>query len=390
MEALSQVVADFDGVSIVHERSSGSRPMWFLPSRDSADQPSMLHNIQELIDICASTNVTTVATHIKARGTDFWGSSERMNELLRRARDDGLPIFADQYPYNTSGSDGRIVLIPEWVFQKPEEQAAGDDEAEADATKSGTDYVSRLESVLDDEQRAGELRRDIEYEITRRGGPDSILIVEHRDSSVTGKTLAELATTLSASPVEAAIMLQLQGDQTWRGGARLRAFSMSEEDVEAFARTPWTATSSDAGIALPQDGPVHPRFYGAFPRKIRHYAIDRGLMSMEEAVRVSTSLPATILGLSDRGTIDVGNHADLVILDPQNIRDTADAFNPHQFAEGIDFVFVNGEVAVESSSCIGNLAGRVIVKSSSPSRTTESFSGPRPGSDENSLWPHGQ
>jgi N-acyl-D-aspartate/D-glutamate deacylase len=135
---------------------------------------------------------------------------------------------------------------------------------------------------------------------------------------------------------------------------------MSEEDVEAFARTPWTATSSDAGIALPSDGPVHPRFYGAFPRKIRHYAIDRGLMTIEEAVRVSTSLPAEILKLKDRGVIQKGAVADLVIFNPSTIRDTADAFNPHQFAEGIDFVFLNGELACEGQRWLGNLTGEVL------------------------------
>ena len=373
------MIAEFDGVSIVHERSSGRRPMWYLPSRDSADQPSMLDNLCELIDIAASTNVTTVATHIKARGTDFWGSSTAMNDLLRRARDNGLPIFADQYPYNTSGSDGRIVLIPEWVFETSEEQA-GDDVSDAEA-KRETNYAKRLKFVLEDKERVSDLQRDIEYEITRRGGADSILIVEHKDASITGKTLAKLADIRQSSPVDTVISLQMQGDATRRGGARLRAFSMTEKDVEAFAQTPWTATSSDAGIALPEDGPVHPRYYGAFPRKIRHYAIDRGLMSIEEAVRVSTSLPATILGLADRGTIDVHKHADLVIFDPETIRDTADAFNPHQFAVGIDSVFVNGKVAVENGSCIGNLAGRVIVKSTTSSNAGESSSHPRPVSE---------
>ncbi len=114
MEALSATVAAGDGVTIVHERSSGSRPMWFLPSRDSADQPSMMDNLQELIDIAAATNVRTVATHIKARGTDFWGSSEKMNEAIRDARAAGLPLYADQYAYNTSGSDGRTVVGVIW------------------------------------------------------------------------------------------------------------------------------------------------------------------------------------------------------------------------------------------------------------------------------------
>ena len=364
MEALAESIAKRDGVYIVHERSSGSHPMWFLPSRDSANQPSMLDNLQELILIAESTGVTTVATHIKARGTDFWGSSERMNQLIRGAREEGLSFFADQYPYNTSGSDGRIVLIPSWATSEIRN---------ADAP----DFARQLETVLSDVSRAADLRRDIEYEISRRGGAENVLIIEHPDADIVGLSLAELAVNLDTSPVEAAITLQLKGDHSRRGGARLRAFSMSEHDVEAFAQTPWTATSSDAGIALPEDGPVHPRFYGAFPRKIRHYAIDRGLISIEEAVRVSTSLPAEILQLENRGVILQGANADLVVFDPDRIRDKADAFNPHQYAEGIEYVFVNGTMAVDQQRWLGCLSGVVLTRQPSQAGTdADSSAGP--------------
>lgn len=356
MEELAKTVAAADGVYIVHERSSGSRPMWYLPSRDAAEQPTMMDNLQELIQIAANTNVRTVATHIKARGTDYWGSAQRMNELIQKARDSGLPLFADQYAYNTSGSDGRIVLIPSWATSASEN---------VDETKQD-EFAEYLKWVLADETLAADVRRDVAYEITRRGGPESILIVEHVHAEFSGKTLAEFAAKLDVAPVEAAIALQLKGDRTRRGGARLRAFSMSEEDVEAFAQTPWTATSSDAGITLPSDGPVHPRFYGAFPRKIRHYAIDRGLMSIEEAVRVSTSLPASILRLDDRGVIRRGASADLVVFDPERIRDTADESNNHQYADGIEYVFVNGQLAVEQQRWIGCLAGRVAKRPQTP------------------------
>lgn len=353
MEALAQTVAYFNGVCIVHERSSGSRPMWFLPSRDSADQPSMLDNIRELIEISSATGVTMVATHIKARGTDFWGESTQINDLIRRARSEGLPVFADQYPYNTSGSDGRIVLIPDWVFAE---------KGDADNDDDTVNFTDQLQRVLQDADRAAELRKDIAWEITRRGGAENILILEHPDQKTVGQSLKEFASTKSLSPVEAAIELQLKGDAKRRGGVRLRAFSMDEKDVEAFARTSWTATSSDAGIALPEDGPVHPRFYGAFPRKIRHYAIDRGLMSIEEAVRVSTSLPADILRLQKRGSIKVGHAADLVIFDATTIRDRADAFHPHRFAEGINFVIVNGSIAVDDGQWLGTLSGEVLLR----------------------------
>ncbi len=348
MEWLVSELAPLRGIFVVHERSSGSRPMWFLPSRDPPAQPSMIDNMQEQIDIAAATGVTVVATHIKARGVDFWGSSRIMIDMIQRARDRGVPIFADQYAYNTSGSDGRIVLIPSWVV---------------DDKQAGETPADRLRANLSSPGRSAAVRKDIAYEIARRGGDRNIVIVDHPNDALVGKSLWQLAEMSGTDSVDAAIALQFDGDTQRRGGAQLRAFSMSESDVEAFAKTAWVATSSDAGIALPEDGPVHPRFYGAFPRKLRHYAIDRQLITLEEAVRVSSSLPASILRLKDRGTLRVGAVADIVIFDPQRIRDKADAFNPHQFCEGIHYVLVGGELAVDRGRVLGKLAGNVLLRS---------------------------
>ena len=124
---------------------------------------------------------------------------------------------------------------------------------------------------------------------------------------------------------------------------------------------PWTATSTDAGIALPEDGPdVHARFYGSYPRKLRHYALDRSVISLESAVRSSTSLPAQILGLQDRGLVRAGLVADLAVLDLEQIRDRATFSEPHQYAAGVDYVFVNGRLVVDAGKLTGELPGAVI------------------------------
>jgi N-acyl-D-aspartate/D-glutamate deacylase len=156
------------------------------------------------------------------------------------------------------------------------------------------------------------------------------------------------------------VALQMEGDPERRGGAHLRGFSMSEIDIEAFYAEPWTATGSDASIALPSDGLVHARYYGTFPRKIRRYALERAVISVEDAVRTSTSLPAQILGLRDRGLIQEGFFADIVVFDPETIRDAATFFEPHQYAEGIDFVLVNGKLAVDEGEMTWDRAGRVL------------------------------
>ncbi|MEO1998452.1 MAG: amidohydrolase family protein, partial [Planctomycetaceae bacterium] len=357
MESLVTELAPHKGVYIVHERSSGRRPMWYLPSRDDPQQPSMIDNLQELIRIADATRVPVVATHIKARGVDFWGSSKRMIAMVDHARSEGIPLYADQYPYNTSGSDGRIVLIPKWVGQSsPRKEIAN---ATPTATKPPSP-AALLELVLANTSRADDVRRDIAHEILRRGGSQQLFVMEHPHTAFIGQSLSKLAQQQKCDAVEMAIRLQLRGDRNRRGGARLRAYSMSQSDVDAFASTKWTATSSDAGIALPEDGPVHPRYYGAFPRKIHRYAIKHKLISLEEAVRVCTSLPARILGIQERGRIVKGHHADLVVFDPQSIRDTADAFHPHRFPVGIPYVLVGGKLMVDQGRVTGNLAGHII------------------------------
>ena len=357
MEALVGELAPHNGVYIVHERSSGSRPMWYLPSRDDPGQPSMIDNLRELIQIAAATRVPVVATHIKARGVDFWGSSKRMIAMIDQARSEGIPLFADQYPYNTSGSDGKIVLIPKWVAQSQSANDASKPDPAAAATQTP---ATRLERILSDRARAADVRSDVAHEILRRGGSQQVFVMDHPNPAYIGQTLAELARLEKCDAVEMAIRLQLRGDRKRRGGARLRAYSMSQSDVDAFASTKWTVTSSDAGIALPEDGPVHPRFYGSFPRKIHRYAIEQKRIRLEEAVRVCTTLPAQILGIRDRGRIEAGHHADLVVFDPRRIRDMADAFQPHRHAVGIPYVVVGGELAVDQGRRTGKLAGQIV------------------------------
>jgi N-acyl-D-amino-acid deacylase len=157
------------------------------------------------------------------------------------------------------------------------------------------------------------------------------------------------------------LALQLEGTASRPGGALLRSFSLDEADFEAFAMQPWTATSSDGGLALPQDGPeIHPRYYGTFPRKIRRYAIERRAISVEHAIRSMTSLPASILGLTDRGTIRVGAIADIAVIDLDRLTDKATVVQPHQLSEGVDYVLINGVVVVDGGRMTWQLPGRVL------------------------------
>ena len=203
-----------------------------------------------------------------------------------------------------------------------------------------------------------------EIVVTHNGSPRAMDVDDLADLAVArfGDERVVTAATLPDA-IETAIKIQLAGLPNRAGGARMRGFSMHESDMENFVKQPWVATSTDAGSALP-DGPpsTHARFYGSFPRKIRHYAIERGAISIEHAIRSSTSLPALIMGLDDRGLIREGMAADLVVLDLATIRDKATFFEPHQYSEGIEHVFVNGVAVVDGSKLTWALPGRVITR----------------------------
>lgn len=347
-EEVSQIVEElvpYDGVYISHERSEGADPMWFWPSQDDPGPPTLQDAVMETIEIGRQSGARVVASHIKAKGAHFWGSSTSAIQLIQRARDEGVRVWADQYPYATSGSDGNTVLIPSWAISSREIDAPP---------------AEQLRMNLADPERSAMLREDIAHEIRRRGGADRVVIFDYPNEAWVGKNLLEVADQRGIDPVQMAIDLQLEGDPERRGGGRLRGFSMSEIDVNAYAAQPWVATASDGGIAVESDGSVHPRYYGTFPRKIRHYALTANALSLEAAIRSQTSLPARIMGLQDRGEIRVGNWADLVVFDMDTIGDTSTFFEPHQHSSGIDHVMVNGVFTVKDGEILYTLPGKLI------------------------------
>jgi N-acyl-D-amino-acid deacylase len=370
--ALVEEIVPFGGVYISHQRSEGSDPMWYWPSQDGAGPPTLLDAVRETIEIGERTGATVVASHIKAKGAHYWGSGAAAIQLIEAARARGVQIYADQYPYETSGTDGSTVLIPGWALApRPAAAAAGAAQTggaqqaagqTAAAGAAATSLADRLRAVMADPELNADLRRDITHEIARRGGAAKVLILDHPRPDYVGKTLAEIAADMRLGEIDAAIQLQLGGYPDRRGGARVRGFSLSELDMDMYARLPWVATATDGGIALLDDGAgTHARFYGTFPRKIRHFALDRGVITLEDAVRSSTSLPAQILGLKNRGVLREGAFADIVVFDLDTIRDRSTFFEPHQYSEGVEHVLINGRAAVENGALVWSHAGRIIV-----------------------------
>ena len=350
---LAKELPAFNGVYISHERSEGSDPLWYVPSQDGPSAVTLLDAVRETIEIGEKTGARVVASHLKAKGEHYWGSSAAAISLIQRARDRGVDVWADQYPYPTSGTDGSTVLIPAWATRPP---GAG-------PNQPPTNRADVLKRVLGDPPSAKLVRSDIAHEIRRRGGAENITVYEYTDKALYGKSLAEIARLWKLDPVEAAIKMQLEGLESRNGGARMRGFSMAEMDMENIAKQPWVATSTDGGIALPEDGPsTHARFYGSFTRKIRHYSIDRGAISLEHAIRSATSLPARIMDLKDRGQLREGFAADMVIFDLATIRDKATFFEPHQHSEGVDYVLINGTPVVDAGKLTNATPGKVLIR----------------------------
>jgi N-acyl-D-amino-acid deacylase len=353
--ALARTVKPYGGFYISHERSEGADPMWKVKS-DPSPFVSLIDAVNETITIGREAGVPVVASHLKAKGASYWGSSQVATRLIHEARAQGIPVYADQYPYETSGTDGSTVLIPGWALQPPG-QASGDQLSAGRGGGAAGKAAFKQRLGLDDDVR--KIRTDIAHEIDRRGGASRIIITDFPDAKYLQKSLQFVADDLKMGAVDAAIWLQLNGADR-AGGARMRGFSLSELDLDHIMQQDFTATCTDGDIARFGQGLPHARFYGTMARKIRYYSLDRGVISLPHAIRSMTSLAAQIIGLKDRGLVQTGYWADLVVFDPRTVADKATFTEPHQYPTGIPYVFVNGVAVVDDGKLTQATPGKVV------------------------------
>ncbi len=363
--ALTRNVKPYGGFYISHERSEGADPMWKVKS-DPTPFVSLLEAVNETITIGRETGVPVVASHLKAKGASYWGSSQAATRLIREAREQGLEVYADQYPYETSGTDGSTVLIPGWAIAAVGE--ATGDQLEAGGGGGGgrggrggggAAIKERFKKRLGNDEDVRKIRMDIAHEIDRRGGASRIIINAYPDPKYVGKSVQFVADDLKMGAVDAAIWLQLNGADR-AGGASMRGFSLSEIDLDHIMQQDFTATCTDGGIVALGEGLPHARFYGTMARKIRRFVLDRGVISMPFAIRSMTSLPAQIMGLKDRGLLRPGYWADVVVIDPELVADKATFTEPHQYPTGLPYVLVNGVAVVDAGKLTKATAGKVI------------------------------
>ena len=330
---LCKVASEYDGMYISHIRSEGNQ---------------LVEAVEELIKIAREAQLPAEIYHLKAAGADNWPKRDRVIELVEQARADGVRVTADMYLY-TAGSTGLNGAMPPWV-------------QEGGLRK----WIERMRDPATRKRVAEEMRTPTdEWEnlLLAAGTPENVLLVGFKNPSLkhlTGKTLAEVAKRRGTSPEETAMDLVIEDDSR----VDTVYFMMSEDDVKRNIALPWVSFGSDASSPA-AEGPFllsqpHPRTYGNFARLLGKYVRDEQVIPMEEAIHKLTGLPAANLGLKDRGLLKQGYFADVVVFDPKTITDHATFAEPHQYATGMQHVFVNGEQVLKDGEHTGATPGRAV------------------------------
>lgn len=314
---LAKVAAAKGGVYDTHMRSESSAGIGLLGA------------IKETIQIGREAKIPVHISHIKALGPDVWGQSKQAIALIKKARAEGIAASACQYPYTASGTSLQASLIPRWA------EVGG---------------RAELLKRIDDPQIRPKLIAEMTENLRVRGGADSFLIVDARDSKLVGKRLNQIAQEMNQTPVEAALDVIKNV-----GGAGVASFNMNEKDIRRFMKEKFMMTCSDGSTG-------HPRKFGTYPKKLHEYVLANKVISLPVAVRNSSALVAETFRIPERGLIREGFFADVIIFDPKTVADRSTYEQPELLAVGMNYVIVNGKIAVENSTFSGVLAGRALRK----------------------------
>jgi N-acyl-D-amino-acid deacylase len=322
------------GMYISHMRSEGDH---------------LFEATDELIEISRRSGAPAEVFHMKTAGKDNWAKEDAFIGKIEAARAKGQRITADMYTY-TASSTGFDAAMPTWV-------QAGGTEA----------WIARLKDPATRAKVITEMReehpKDWENSFRQAGGAEGTLLVGFKNPALkplTGKTLAEVAKERGTSPEDTIIDLIIAD------GSRVQVVysSMTEANVQKQMKLPWVSFGSDASAQAPEGvfmlSSTHPRAYGNFVRVLGKYARDEKLISLPEAVRRLSALPAHNLGLHDRGMLKAGAFADVVVFDPKTVEDHATYVKPQQLATGVTDVLVNGQVVLRNSEATGAHAGQVV------------------------------
>jgi N-acyl-D-amino-acid deacylase len=315
---LVKVVAAHGGIYVSHIRGEGSE---------------LLRSVQEALEIGRAANLPVHISHFKATGKPNWGQVHKAAALVEAARRSGLSVTADQYPYIATSTGLGPTLFPT-------RKIPGGMKNFAQRVQNDADYMRQVRKIVQ-----GDLR-----------GAHKIMIASCKKyPQYVAKSLDEIAAARGMDVADLAIEIQANGS------ASVVKFSLSEDDVRWVMTLPWVATGSDGGPHVPDRATCpHPRSYGTFPRKIGLYALREKTIPMAQAIRSATGLPSDILKLTDRGYLRSGYVADLVVFDPKTFIDRATFEQPHQYADGVRYVFLAGHTAIDDGTPSQQLFGRAI------------------------------
>ncbi|MFK7820651.1 MAG: amidohydrolase family protein [Planctomycetaceae bacterium] len=317
--AIAEIVGEHNGIYASHMRSEGK---------------NVLVAVDEAMRIGRDADVPVHISHFKSVGRDSWGLVREAIRVIEKNRAAGMRITADQYPYIASSTSLRATLVPGWA------RAGG---------------KSEMVRRLNDPDKSQRVRDAIQKSLERKDNGSRVQIARHRNQpDWAGKRISQIAKLEDTTPLEVVVQILKNG------GASVVNFSMQEEDVRHVMQVPWVATASDGRAYLPGGDRPHPRNYGTFPRKLGFYALREKTITEAQAIRSCTTLPAEILGMSDRGRIQTGFAADITIYDPKTIIDNSTFEQPHQHSTGIRHVFVNGSAVVFDGTPTGNRPGKLL------------------------------
>ena len=330
---LCKVAAQYKGKYISHMRSEGNQ---------------LVQAVEELIRISREANIPAEIYHLKAAGKDNWSKMDKVLAMVEAARKNGMKITADMYNY-PAGATGLDAAMPPWVL----------DGGYAELYKRIQDPETR-KKILQEIRTPTDKWENL---YLSAGSADKVLLVGFKNDKLkplTGKTLAEVSKMRGTDPENTILDLVLE-DQSRVGTVY---FLMDEENIKKQIKYPWVSFGSDAESMAPEGAFLksnpHPRAYGNFARLLGKYVREEKVISLQEAIRRLTSLPATNLGLDRRGLLKNGYFADVVIFDPNAIADKATFEQPHQFAVGVRDVFVNGLQVLKNGEHTGKFSGRAV------------------------------
>ena len=319
--ALAKEAGKYGGIYHTHQRDEASYNIGLMGST------------LESIRVGREAGLPVQITHIKAIGPDVWGQAPKVIAAINKAREEGVNVWADQYPWNAASAGLEGMVLPSW------------------AEEGGREAVLKR---FEDPALLAKIRTEGTENIRRRGGPDSLEMVALNEEW-TGKTIGQMATKWNVTPVDAVIRI-IKTDAT---GGGVASFSLNDADINLFMQQPWITDSSDAGAN-------HPRLYASYPRKFEKYALHDKVISVQEFIRSATGREADFLHLDRRGYLKPGYFADVVVFDPERFKQKADYVHYNIPSEGVDELFINGTLAVLDSQPTGALAGRTVLHDPTP------------------------